>query len=301
VRGQIPSRIIPDARHAADLLISGSAYEWLGQASLALPASGSDLTDSPLSKDHPLLAVGAPGHRNSSGHTVGAVHIFAPDFAGSERQPPVCLCSVIGGAHLGDFGASLAVSSVSMGQDGSHVLAVGSPGEGETAESLRAGVVRLLSLSPAFLQQLCTGGRNISLAQLGEGEGGSGGGRAVLQAVIRGPRLGRFGRHLMFEGTSLLVSAPLANSGVAFPVVAAAQRETGAIFGWTQLPKGGLGAVPLEAEKSARWHQIGGTPHGRLGSSLATMGGGGLLLAGAPLASTKVEMGGEVEVLKLPK
>jgi hypothetical protein len=249
-----------------------------------------------------LLAVGAPGYRNSSGGTVGAVHIFSTRdsiVSNLTRQ-----CSIVGDGHLSDFGAALAVSSPNVD---AAVLAIGAPSEGEEGQALRAGVVRLVNVS-LFLHRHCIGGRNLTLVQLGEGNHSTDDG--TLRAKIRGPRLSRFGRVLQFGGgfrgesgdyPNLLVAAPLANAGIdTFPVISARSRETGAVYGWAgdSLPQGGVGAVALDASKTATWRRLGTTSHGRLGSSLSVMRSLALVVVGAPLSSrTGIEMAGEVEIL----
>ena len=271
-----------DARRDASLSIDGAGYEWLGQSSLLISSNATGMSQ--------LLAVGAPGHRNSSGGTVGAVHFYSGDVEGADAKGKTCRCTIEGGAPLGEFGASLAVTAHAA--PGSAVLAIGSPGEGEGTADLRAGAVRLLTLSSAFVQQVCTGGRVVTLSELRS--------HGDLTATITGPKLSRLGRVVEFFSTGgeavdhLLVAAPLANAGPDSPIVPSAEREVGAIFGWQRgLPRG----HPTKAASSATWHSVGVTPHGRLGSSLVSSGQ--WVLAGAPLASTNVEMGGQIAVVNL--
>lgn len=170
---------------------------------------------------------------------------------------------------------------------GSAVLPIGS-GLRLRALDLRAGAVRLVTLSSAFVRQSCTGGRVVTLRELSE--------HGELIATFAGPKLSRFGRAVMFVSTGdavdqlLLVAAPLANAADEL-IVPAEKRELGAIYGWQQgLPRGHA----IQAASSATWQSVGVAPHGRLGSSLVSSRQ--WLLAGAPLASSNVEMGGQVAV-----
>ena len=133
-----------------------------------------------------MLALGAPGHRNRNGSTVGAVRFYE-----SGRRPPHApgpaelLCTVSSEAHLGEFGAALGVVGGPAANGSPPLLAIGSPGDGEAGAQLRSGVVWLLAATAGFAEQLCVGGRNLTVAEL-TGGGGSGGG--VVHAKIRGPR-----------------------------------------------------------------------------------------------------------------
>eukprot|EP01052_Picozoa_sp_SAG31_P001570 SAG31_NODE_53_length_30139_cov_31.002197_12_plen_911_part_00 len=299
--GEKTGTMVRDARKSADLVLDGNAYEWLGQAAVTLPYASNINSQKHAHKasaqtSTTYLAVGAPGFRNESAHTVGAVHIFEPLLTSQSQQAnKTRLCSIIGSDHLSEFGSALAVSPNS--DVGSTILAVGAPNAGEAKDTLRSGMVWLINVD-VFIQA-CGGGKNLSLAQLAEGANGT---EAAIRAKIRGPRLSRFGRELKF-GTGavadLVVGAPLANSGIdTFPVIEPANRETGAVFGWIgdSLPRGGVGPTPLQATKSASWHRVGSTSHERLGTSIVVNSTMGMVVAGAPLASNKVEMGGKVEI-----
>ena len=269
-------------RRAADLSIAGQGYDWLGQAAVSWLGLA----------DGAWLAVGAPGHRNASGVTVGAVRLFR---LGTQAQPKLA-CTIVGSEPLGEFGAALAAT----GFADPPVLAIGSPSAGDDGPSLRAGAVRLLTLSQPFSQQLCTGGRTLPLSMLADMASSFAG--KFIRSTIRGPRLSRFGRQISFAATTsvdqLVVSAPLAN-GAAGDIVAAGERERGALYAWAV---GSLPSGDVLAAESAASQRLGDRPHGRLGASLAGVGGSnGTVVAGAPLAdgAEDCEMGGSVQVFSV--
>ena len=107
--GRLPAG--SDARGAARLALTGAGYSWFGQSVAVLPGG--------------LLAVGAPGHRDGSGVTVGAVQVH---HSGARRAHSparfqrglvlscpalavagtgVLACTVVGAAPLGEFGGPL--------------------------------------------------------------------------------------------------------------------------------------------------------------------------------------------------
>jgi hypothetical protein len=238
--GQDTAMAALDARKDAALTLEGEGYEWLGQSSAKLPlslqglgnAAGDAAGEDNDGSGSSVLAVGAPGHRNASGVTVGAVHIYsytlsAPPAAQANARaaatmaavPPQLMCTLVGESALAEFGASVTVSAASM------LLAVGSPNEGSETENLRGGAVRLFDLNSTFWATQCAAGRRLTLTELQQATVGA---SSVLRARIVGPRLSRFGRAVRFiplppAGTSstataaaavpegLLVGAPLAN------------------------------------------------------------------------------------------
>jgi hypothetical protein len=88
-------------------------------------------------------------------------------------------------AHLGEFGVVLGMVGGPAADGSPSLLAIGSPHDGEGGVQLRSGVVWLLAATAGFAEQLCVGGRNLTVTEL-TGDGGSGGG--VVHANIRGPR-----------------------------------------------------------------------------------------------------------------
>jgi hypothetical protein len=240
--GQDTAMAALDARKDAALTLEGEGYEWLGQSSAKLPlslqglgnAAGDAAGEDNDGSGSSVLAVGAPGHRNASGVTVGAVHIYsytlsAPPAAQANARataatmvaaPPQRMCTLVGESALAEFGASVTVSTASM------LLAVGSPNEGSETENLRGGAVRLFDLNSTFWATQCAAGRRLTLTQLQQSTA-TVGASSVLRARIVGPRLSRFGRAVRFislppASTSstataaavpegLLVGAPLAN------------------------------------------------------------------------------------------
>ena len=309
-----------NARHDALFHIRGDGYEWLGQSAVTFVVGNQS-----------FLAIGAPGHRNATGVTVGALHIYSSSYlqrsvdsprGRSVQQYDAALpapertCTLEGASPLGEFGASVAVSASVSATADKHatVLAVGSPNEGEESTDLRGGVVRLLNLDRvgqsdgSFFEKHCQGGSIVQLEELT---------KTVLRATVIGPRLSRFGRIVQFvplKGSgvpaALLIAAPLANGNDAFPIVPPPSRELGAVFGWLERDDatGGLklpgNGKRVEATASASWHGAGTEPKGRLGSSLAVVRGVAnktslWVVAGAPLASRQEEMAGELVTLAL--
>eukprot|EP01044_Picomonas_judraskeda_P001704 COSAG03_NODE_107_length_12621_cov_360.337087_13_plen_324_part_00 len=303
--------------HYDETVVVGYRYEWFGQSSAKFGVGNQS-----------FLAIGAPGHRNATGVTVGALHIYSSPHSQSNVDSSTLgqvvlpalerICTLEGAAALGEFGASVAASAPESHFQAT-VLAVGAPNEGDENSDLRGGAVRLFDLDlvgqseVGFFDTHCRAGRTVQLADLAP---------SVLRATIVGPRLSRFGRTVQFvplpasadrvAAAALLVAAPLANGRHDLPIVPAALRELGAVFGWlerdSQSSGGGLklpsNGTRVQAVASASWHAAGSEPTGRLGSSLAVVRGGAnqtscWVVAGAPLASRGAEMGGAVMALQL--
>ena len=229
-----------DVHADADLAIEGpAAYDFFGQALAVATVGGAR-----------AVLVGAPGHRNRTGSTAGAVYLFALHNSGGGGALSASLALTIEGEEPL---ASSATPSPSVAARCSRSRRR----RRARGDALRGGEVRLIPI--ANVSHAPTANRTVGLSALPAA--------ATLRGTAAaGLRLGRLGRALAWVDGGLVVAAPLATTGDA--------REGGAVFAWpaASLPTG----VVDDVAASAAWSVRGNRTRGRLGAALAAAGRGRL-------------------------
>jgi glycosylphosphatidylinositol phospholipase D len=322
-----PSKAVPDARAAADLVIDGGGnYDWLGQG-VAITQVESNTTG--VSR---LLLLGAPGYRNKENGTVGRVYahqISAANATASASSSATqartlqseILFTITGTEHAAEFGWSLGMSEAGKDDSSAALLAVAAPAAGRhhdifppppiaDRQHFRGGKVSVMQLTSAFVTSAVAAPDHDLLDS-----------ELPLAATVLGTSMGRLGTYTNFITTDtpqLVLGAPMSSPEALKSISLLGPRNAGALY---VIPTAKLsGGVVIEDASSVATtlNMAGKRTRARLGTTAALVqvqsqsnssGASTLLVVGSPFADTTsgvsegiaddIEMGGVLDTAVL--